>query len=196
MIDAIETRRSIRRYRQQPVPRALIEEVLQAGILAPSSKNRQPWKFVVVSGEAKKEAVRTMKAGLDREKINPYLPESAPYIRDALFTLRIMEQAPVIIFVLNELGCSLDRTLTRDEHVSEICNAESIGAAIENMALTTADLGLGSLWIANTYFAYPELKAWLDMPGELVAALTLGYAAEAPARRPRKSLAEKVVWRG
>ena len=72
----------------------------------------------------------------------------------------------------------------------------SASAAIENMALTAADLGLGSLWIANTYFAYPELKAWLDMPGELVAALTLGYAAEAPARRPRKSLAEKVVWRG
>jgi nitroreductase len=195
VIDAILRRRSIRKYKQDPIPRSLIEEVLKAGILAPSSKNRQPWKFIVVTGEARKEAVRTMKTGIDRERKTPYLPASAPYIRDALFTVRIMEQAPVLIFVMNELGYSLNKTLTRDEHVSEICNAESIGAAIENMTLAATDLGLGSLWVANTYFAYPELCTYLHSKGELVAALALGYPAEAPARRPRKSLEEAVEWR-
>lgn len=51
MIASVENRRSIRRYKSAAVPKNLIEEVLKAGALAPSSKNRQPWKFVVVSGD-------------------------------------------------------------------------------------------------------------------------------------------------
>lgn len=51
---AISGRRSIRKYKSIPVERELIEQVLQAGLYAPSSKNRQPWKFIVTSGKAKK----------------------------------------------------------------------------------------------------------------------------------------------
>jgi nitroreductase len=195
LIDAIYQRRSIRKYKRDPIERSLVEKVLEAGLLAPSSKNRQPWKFIVTTGEAKKDALRAMKEGLSREREKPFLPESAPYIRDALFTVRIMEQAPVVIFVMNELGYSLEKELTRDEHVSEICNAQSIGAALENMALAATDAGLGSLWICNTYFAYPELCQYLDSPGELVAAMALGYAMETPQARPRKKMADAVEWR-
>lgn len=195
MIDSIFKRRSIRKYTQEPVPDKWVMEILKAGIAAPSSKNRQPWKFIVTTGNAKKEALQAMKAGLDREKEHPFLPESAPYIRDAVFTLRIMEQAQVLIFVLNELGYSLDRPLTRDEHIAEICNSQSIGAAIENMTLAATDLGLGSLWICNTYFAYPELSRFLHHKGELVAALALGHPAESPDARPRRKLEDTFEWR-
>lgn len=53
MLSAIQNRRSIRRFLDKPVPRAAVDAVLLAGSLAPSSKNRQPWRFVVVSGSDK-----------------------------------------------------------------------------------------------------------------------------------------------
>ena len=52
-LEGIRQRRSIRKYKPDPVPRAAIEEVLAAAILAPSGKNRQPWKFLVYQGTAK-----------------------------------------------------------------------------------------------------------------------------------------------
>ena len=73
-----------------------------------------------------------------------------------------MEQAPVVIFVVNPLGISIHRTLNAEERIYEICNAQSIGAAMENMTLTATELGLGSLWICDTYFAYDELNHWLN----------------------------------
>ena len=71
MIEAIEQRRSIRANEDRPVSRELLEEILRAGTLAPSSKNRQPWRFVVVTGQAKAEMLAVMKAGLEREKTAP-----------------------------------------------------------------------------------------------------------------------------
>ncbi len=64
--EIVKTRRSIRKYKDTPVPKELIEQVLKAGMAAPSSKNRQPWKFLVVSGQAKDDALRTMEEGLKR----------------------------------------------------------------------------------------------------------------------------------
>ena len=52
-LEGIRQRRSIRKYKPDPVPREAIEEVLGAAILAPSGKNRQPWKFLVYQGAAK-----------------------------------------------------------------------------------------------------------------------------------------------
>ena len=61
MLPAIINRRSIRKYKNISVDRPMIEEILQAGSLAPSSKNRQPWTFVVVMGTAKKTMLEVMK---------------------------------------------------------------------------------------------------------------------------------------
>ena len=62
------------------------------------------------------------------------------------------------------------------------------------MTLTATELGLGSLWICDTYFAYEELNDWLKQEGELLAALAVGYADEAPKARPRKAREEVVEW--
>ena len=106
-----------------------------------------------------------------------------------------MEQAPAIIFVTNPLGRHPRDPLNTDERVSELCNAQSLGACLENMALQATALGLGSLWICDTYFAYDALTAWLGGQGALAAAMALGYAAENPPSRPRKPLEESVEWR-
>ena len=171
MFDAIAARRSIRKFKNTPVPRHIIEEIIKAGALAPSSKNRQPWHFVVTTGKAKEEALAAMEQGLRREAQQPLLPESAQYIAGAWNTLAIMRQAPVIIFVVNTLGLDLLTPQNAENRVFEICNAQSIGAAVENMSLAAVEAGLGSLWICDTYFAQQELCTWLG--GELAAAFAL-----------------------
>lgn len=193
MLDAIAARRSIRKFKTTPVAHEIIEEILRAGSLAPSSKNRQPWKFIVTTGQAKEEVLAVMELGLEREAQQPLLPESAVYIGGAHNTLNIMRQAPAVIFVVNTRGLDLLTPQNAENRVFEICNAQSIGAAVENMSLAAVEAGLGSLWICDTYFAQQELCTWLG--GELAAAFALGYADEEPAPRPRKSWSETVEWR-
>lgn len=178
MLKAISERRSIRKYKDIPVPQNLIEEILQAGMLAPSSKNRQPWRFVVVSGDGKTEMLSAMEQGLIREAKNPMLPDSSQHLSAARHTLDIMRQAPVTIFVVNALGIDLSCTIGTEKRIYEICNAQSIGAAIQNMTISATESGLGSLWICDTFFAHQELMDWLNTEGELFAAFTLGYADE------------------
>ena len=195
MIHAVTARRSIRKYRSDEVPLPYIEEILKAGTLAPSSKNRQPWRFTVVQGKAKKEMLSAMERGLNRERKNPLLPGSVKLLKGAEYTLSIMKQAPVIIFVVNRNGTDIRKDLDTEERIYEICNAQSIGAAIENMTLTATELGLGSLWICDTYFAYEELTEWLGTEGALYAALAVGYADESPVPRPRKDINSITEWR-
>ncbi|MDE5798603.1 MAG: nitroreductase family protein [Treponemataceae bacterium] len=77
MIQAIRDRRSIRAFLDTPVNRQDIEDVLQSAVLAPSSKNRQPWKFVVVQGAAKNEMLEAFRTGIAREESgNALLPQS------------------------------------------------------------------------------------------------------------------------
>ncbi len=203
MIQAITDRRSIRKYQDKPVPRCMVEEIIKAGILAPSAKNRQPWKFVVAAGGAKEGMLAALAAGLEREKREPFLPESACHLDGAEYSFSIMKHAPVVIFIINPLakkfggvtGHEDGSCCSEEDRVAEICNAQSVGAAIENMILTATDLGLGSLWICDTFFAQKELDEWLGAEGELFAALAVGYAAEAPQARPRKEMRDAVEWR-
>lgn len=63
------------------------------------------------------------------------------------------------------------------------------------MLLTATELGYGTLWIVNTCFAYDELVSYIGISGQLVGAISLGYADEKPSARPRKSIEETVAFR-
>ncbi|MDE7195296.1 MAG: nitroreductase family protein [Oscillospiraceae bacterium] len=193
MLKEITERRSVRKFKPNSIPKAAVEEIILAGILAPSAKNRQPWRFTITEGKSKAELCEIMEAGLKRERISPLLPESAGGIADAEHTLSIMRQAPLLIFITDIYGSDLTAHLTADEHEFELCNTLSIGAAIQNMILTAQNLGIGSLWICNTCFAQRELNAALG--SELRAVLALGYPAESPPPRPRKKIEEITEWR-
>lgn len=195
ILQVIAERRSIRKFKRDSVPREILEHILRAASLAPSSKNRQPWKFVAAGGAEKEAALDAMARGLSREAHRPLLPESAAHLSGAAYTLTVMRQAPVLIFVVDTLGEALSHTLAAEARVAELCNVQSIGAAIEHMLLAAAHFGLGSLWICDTFFAQEELSVWLNAPGLLVAAVAIGYADEAPSARPRKPLEEIVSWR-
>lgn len=196
MISAIYDRRSIRKFLDKPISQEDMTEIIQSGIKAPSSKNRQPWKYIVIQGNAKKDMLKVFRQGIEREeKDSPLLPQSKQYIASAKYTVDIMKEAPVIVFVVNSLGKSILSELTPEERIYEICNIQSISASIQNMLLAAADKGIGSLWICDIYFAYAELCEWLDSDGQLIAAIAFGYPNEFPKERPRKKLDDVVEWR-
>ncbi len=196
MIPAIYDRRSIRKFLNTPISKEDITDIIQSGMKAPSSKNRQPWEFIVVQGKEKEEMLKIFRQGIAREeKENPLLPQSKQHIAGAKYTVDSMTEAPVIVFVMNSLGKSILAGLSPEERISEICNIQSIGASIQNMLLAATEKGIGSLWICDIYFAYFELCQWLNSPGQLVAAVAFGYPNEFPEARPRKKFEDTVIWR-
>ncbi len=196
MVSAIYDRRSTRKFLDKPLSKKDITDIIQSGMKAPSSKNRQPWKYIVVQGSAKEKMLKIFRQGIEREENErALLPQSKQHIASAKYTVDIMAEAPIIVFAVNILGKSILAEMTLEEHISEICNIQSIGASIENMLLAATEKGIGSLWICDIYFAYPELCEWLDSDGQLIAAIAFGYPNEFPKARPRKKMEDIVEWR-
>lgn len=196
LIGEITNRRSIRKYKRAEIPLEVIRKVINAGRLAPSGKNKQPWRFLVYGKDAKQRLLIKMEEGIRRETDKEaLLPMSGHGLPDARNTLRIMREAPILIMVLNPYGESPFEAVSVDARVTEIVDALSAGAAIENMLLQAEHYGLGTLWIANTFFAYPELMEEIGEKGQLLGAVALGYADEKPMPRPRKTLDELIEYR-
>ena len=196
MISTIYDRRSIRKFLDKPISQEDIMDIIQSGVKAPSSKNRQPWKYIVIQGNAKAEMLKVFRQGIEREENkSALLPQSKQHIPAAKYTVDIMKEAPTIIFVVNSLGKGILSELTPEEHIYEICNIQSISASIQNMLLAATEKGIGSLWICDIYFAYSELCEWLNSDGQLIAAIAFGYPNEFPNERPRKKLDDIVEWR-
>jgi len=195
VITAINDRRSIRKYGATPILHDIIEKIIHAGIQAPSAKNRQPWRFIVVEGNAKIDMLNAMNKGLERETHNQKLPESAQYIGGAKHTITIMEQAPVTIFIINPLNSMSNFPKDWEMRFYEIANVQSVGACIQNMLLAASDLGFGSLWNCDIYFAYDEISEWLNTNEQIVAAVSFGISAENPNARPRNNVDDLVEWK-
>lgn len=107
-----------------------------------------------------------------------------------------MGEAPVTVIAVNPLGRFPLAEWTAEDKINELSNVQAVGAAAENMALAAADLGIGSLWNGNIFFAYEELSAWLDEPGEMVLAMSFGYSARAGLRPlPRKKPEDVIEYR-
>lgn len=186
MYNVIFKRRSVRFFKSDDISKVDMREILRAGMWAPSAKNRQPWKFIVVKGESKKEALALMEKGIERaEKGEGVLAGSPDLYVNARFTLKCMEQAPVLVFVVNPNGRPLTDTWTTAEKIHELSDVQAIGAAAENMALQATSMGYGSLWIGNVFFAYEELHEWLG-EGEMVLAMSFGIPNHHPVPLARK----------
>ncbi len=180
----IEARRSIRKFKDEPVPQELIEKILKAATLAPSGKNKQPWYFYVIQKSKRAEMIAAMQAGLDQMKA------MGVNIGSAKFTQQVMSQAPVTIFVFNPTG---QHPLVKRNDLDvfgDIVDIQSVGAAIQNLLLAAQASGLGTLWICDVFYAYNALVDWLDAEGEMIAAVSLGYPDQSPDPRPRKAVAE------
>ena len=194
-ITAISSRRSIRKYQAAPIPHNDIEKIILAGMQAPSPKNRQPWRFAVIEGGAKADMISAMIKGLEREVTYPKLLESSIHISGAKYSISVMEQAPVTIFVINPLNMMERFPVDWEARFGDISNVQSVGACIQNMLLAATDLGYGSLWINDIYFAYEEIGKWLNTNKQIVAAVSFGIPAENPSARPRNNTADMVEWK-
>lgn len=184
-LDAITRRRSIRKFKDTPVPDETIVRILSAAIQAPSGKNRQPWRFIVVKEDKRPEMVRIMREAIEGFKAQDMDTGSSEW------TAGIMEQAPVTIFVFNVYQDNADR---ERPSIMNVVDIQSIGAAIQNLLLAALDLGLGTLWICDVFYAYEQLCAWLGETHQMVAAVALGYADEQPRARPREAPNKVTTW--
>lgn len=179
LTEAIEKRRSIRKFDTKKIDNEIIKKILYNGTLAPSGKNRQPWRFVVIQeNENLKNKISDIMLEKAEEKIKK--GENIGSIKN---TAKIMKEAPVFIVVFNCLN-------------NKIVNLQSIGASIQNICLTATNLGIGSLWICDIDCCFKEIEQLLgknDM--SCVAGISLGYPLEEPKARPRLSVEEVTDWR-
>jgi nitroreductase len=185
-LDTIATRRSIRKFKATPIPEGMLQQILTAAIQAPSACNRQPWRFIIVRGEKKAEMLRILREAIARDQAQ------GEDIGSSEWSTQVMEEAPISVFIFNPKGLPPWKKHTTEQMFTDVADIQSIGAAIQNMLLAATDLGLGSLWICDVFIAYEELCKWLGENGELIAAVSFGYADESPAARPRKSMSEVV----
>ncbi len=194
-MDAIENRRSIRKYKSIPIPKNDIENIIFAGMQAPSAKNRQPWRFVIVEGNAKSDMINAIKQGFENEIVEPKLPDSGKYLSSARHTVSVMEQAPVTIFIINPLNKMSDFPNNWEARFYETANIQSVGACIQNMILAAFDMGYGSLWNCDIFFAYDSVAKWLNTDEQIVAAVSFGIPDEKPSTRPRNNMDDIVDWK-
>ncbi|WP_407309694.1 nitroreductase family protein [Desulfosporosinus sp. SB140] len=186
--EAISQRRSIRKYKSEKVSREQIERILEAAVLAPSGKNRQPWRFIVIEGKKKDDLISLLFCSEKERKSKGVNTGSFSQ------TITAMNQAPVVIMVLNSY---FDTCIDADgqlNHNRWLTDVQGIAAAIQNMLLTAQDQGLGTLWVCDIYYAEEEIRTWLNTENQLIAAICLGYANEKPFPRPRVSWKEVTDW--
>lgn len=166
-IDAILKRRSVRRFRPDPVPDELVNLILESATCAPTGGNMQPWEFLVVTDPALKQAlVNETYAGYYSGPGNPQ---------------RWIGTAPVLIIIL----CNFKRTLARYGQDAYQWAPLDVAAATENMILTAVANGLGSCWIGG--FREPEVRKLLKLPDLVkpIGYLPIGWPSEEPLPKPR-----------
>lgn len=177
--EAIDKRKSIRKYQNKKINENIIESLIDSARLAPSAKNRQPWSFVVVQDIIKNKIAEMM-----IKKENELLQTTDRKGSSVINTARIIKQAPILIIVLKEY----------DENWI-ISDCLSIGAAIEHICLKATDLGLGSLWIADTVYVQKDIAKLVEHENmQVISAISIGYSDQEPNRRPRKKLEDILEW--
>jgi F420 biosynthesis protein FbiB-like protein len=196
VLDAIRTRRSVRRYRREAVPREIIQQTLKAAIWAPSAHNRQPWRFAVVESQSQKEFLaREMGARLRSDLRVDGVPDVA-IEQDAARSYERITSAPVVIALclsMSDMDSYPDQKRSQAEYLMAV---QSIAMAGQNLLLAAHEAGLGACWMCAPLFCPDVVHSALDLPDDwqAQALVTLGYPAEAR-EKTRQPVETKVLWR-
>jgi nitroreductase len=174
VLEAIKTRRSIRKYKTDPIDDKTLEAVLEAARWAPSWSNTQCWRFIVVhNGEMKKKLADTL------SETNP--------ARDAV------TNAPLVIVACAEMGKAgyIGGKLVTDKGDWFMFD---VAIAMQNLVLAAHSLGLGTVYVG--WFDPQKAASLLNVPDDyrVVALTPLGYPDEIRNPRPRKELSEIVFY--
>ena len=193
---AIMRRRSIRRYRPDPVPEEAILTLLDAARWAPSAHNRQPWRFCVVRDAVRKETLaRAMGERLRRDLTADGVSEDV-IAADVGRSYARITSAPVLIALCLSM-VDMDRYPDSVRNALEYHMAAlSTAMAGQNLLLTAHQIGLGACWMCAPLFCPEVVRAALDLPDDWQpqALITLGYPAETK-EKPRYALEKVTLWR-
>ncbi|HET9634154.1 MAG TPA: 5,6-dimethylbenzimidazole synthase [Terrabacter sp.] len=182
----VGARRDIRRFRPDPVPDEVLTAVLTAGHRGPSVGHSQPWRFVVVTEAATRDAAALMADRCRLRQAAGMAEESARGLLD--LRLEGIREAPVGVVVACDRRTPAAGVLGRATFPD--ADLWSCAAAIENMWLTARAHGLGLGWV--TLFEPAELAALLGLPEgvETLGWLCLGW----PDERPPEPGLERAGW--
>lgn len=208
LIEAIRSRRTIRKYQQREVPLDLVMKAIELACWAPNNGGFQAWRYYVVAdpavinriGDAVQKKVDLIAGWPEAEK---YAEGMARQRGKCAF----FRAAPVIVaMAMNDSAGPAEKVLrlrgAEDRDAAEMManratisvQAQTIGAAATLLSLALDHLGLGSCWLAGPMLAKREIEQMLGVPGDesLFAIISIGYAAEAPEPKERKPLQEVV----
>jgi nitroreductase len=174
VFEAIYGRRSIRRYKSDPIPEEALMKVLDAGRWAPSWANSQCWEFIVVKEEETKRRLS--------ETLTPRNP-----------AMDATANAPVVLAVCARLGLAGLKAGKPVTDKGSWWYMFDTALAVENLCLAAHALGLGTVIVGA--FNHEEAKRILGVPEgiEIVALIPLGYPAE-PSKAPKRKEISEITY--
>ena len=181
VFDAILNRHSQGKVKQDPVPRQVIEKLLDAAVQAPNHYKVRPWRFVVLTGEGRQRLGEVMAAS-QWERHPDFPPEAFDKCRG------LPLRAPVLIVV------GVDKP--GEPKVLEIENVCAAAAACQNLLLAAQAMGLGAKWRTGEWTRDPKVKEFLGFGADqhLIAFLYIGYPEFVADYPPRPSFEDRTVW--
>jgi nitroreductase len=185
-IEAIQRRTSVRRYRPEPVPRETIELLLDCAVRAPNHKLTEPWRFAVLTGDAK-ASLAEIKA---RHRLKRYDDPTSDEARAGMDKVRRETlEAPALIVVMSRVHHD---DITREEDYAAVMMATA------NLMTAAQSLGLGTYLKTGGVMRDPALVELVGLPDgyRIVGVLSVGYPAEAGAPRRRRPAGELTRWLG
>jgi nitroreductase len=192
LLEGLRTTCAIRRFRTEPVPRALVRKVVEAGTFAPSGGNRQPWIFVAVTDAAKRAWVAQRYRRAFASYIAPARraaeagelpPAQRRGVASAIHLAETLEQVPVHLFVAGWTRRGEPQT-------------QALFPAIQNILLACRAVGLGAC-LTQLHLAFGrEVDAEIGLPPDRpsVALLPIGWPAVAYRRPERKPVDSVLFW--
>ena len=197
--EAIEKRRSIRKYKPDPIPDEVVKELLHAARLAPSGCNAQPWRFKTV----KEPDVR---ARLAQAAYKQLFIAEAPVVLVCCADIRgYVDGSSSGVQDLGEIGAVEERVVRTIKDKTEILRtlgtddlgpriAANVAIAIEHMVLRALDFGLGTCWVRLIDESkIRKIFGWDDNI-YVVALLPMGFPAESPQARKRRELEDILIY--
>ena len=196
ILEVMRSRRSIRRYRRDPIPRDTIDQLLEAAALAPSAHNRQPWRFAAItSPDAKERLATAMGTRLRADRIRDGDPPDV-IERDVTRSHERIVSAPAAIVVCLSMR-DMDRYPDERRASAERTMAvQSVSLAVQNLLLKAHALGLGACWMCAPLFCPDVVREALALPEdwEAQALITLGLPAGAGKPRERQGPQSQAVY--
>jgi coenzyme F420-0:L-glutamate ligase/coenzyme F420-1:gamma-L-glutamate ligase len=189
--ELIRSRRSIRRYQERAVPIKKIRHILSMAAWAPSAHNSQPWRFIVIADKRMKTKLATkMAEGFERDLKKDGTPENVR-TKLANASIRRFTEAPVVIIPCLNMR-EMKRYLDKRQKWEHTMGIQSVSAAINTLLLCAHAEGFGTCWYCSPLFCKEDVRKSLGIPKDIdpQALVTMGYAAERPARPLRKTVDE------